>query len=128
MRTLRPGDEIPLHALFDLAFGDTGPFDLWWPARSGDAEFDPALCFLAFDAETGLAGAAQCWTGAYVKDLAVHPKARGRGLGEALMLTAFRAFRDRGAAHVDLKTNRVGNAAAYRLYRRLGMVEVGWGG
>ena len=41
---------------------------------------------------------------------------------------AFGAFRDRGAAHVDLKTNTVENAAAYRLYRRLGMIEVDWGG
>lgn len=128
VRAFEYGDARALHALFAMAFEDQAPFDDWWPRLSGDAEFDPQLCLLAFDAREQLAGAAQCWTSGYVKDLAVHPDARGKGLGEALMLAVFRAFRDRGAAHVDLKTNRVGNAAAYRLYRRLEMVEVDWGG
>lgn len=44
------------------------------------------------------------------------------------MWQAFNAFRDRGAAHVDLKTNTVENAAALRLYERLGMVPVAWEG
>lgn len=128
VRPFEYSDARALHALFDMAFEDQAPFEDWWPKLSGDAEFDPTLCFLAFGPDGRLLGGAQCWTSGYVKDLAVHPDARGKGLGEALMLAVFRAFRDRGAAHVDLKTNRIGNAAAYRLYRRLGMTEVDWGG
>ncbi|MBZ9962379.1 GNAT family N-acetyltransferase [Mesorhizobium sp. BR1-1-2] len=69
-----------------------------------------------------------CWTSAFVRDLAVHPQARGRGIGEALMWHAFAVFRERGAPHVDLKTNTVKNAAAVRLYQRLGMSSVAWEG
>ena len=53
----------------------------------------------------------------------MHPRARRRGIGRALMLTAFQAFAKRGAAHVDLKV-RDGNANALRLYRDLGMTIV----
>ena len=48
--------------------------------------------------------------------------------GEALMRQVFLCCRDRGAVHVDLKTNTVGNAAAFRLCERLGMIPVGWEG
>ncbi|MEZ2329127.1 GNAT family N-acetyltransferase [Mesorhizobium sp. RCC_202] len=50
------------------------------------------------------------------------------GIGEALVGRVFAAFRDRGAAHVDLKTHRVEHAAAVRLYERLGMIRVAWEG
>ena len=128
MRCFEPGDARPLHALLSEVFDDgaDGPFDEWWPRISDDPEFDPALCFLVIDAKGRLAAAALCWTSAFVKDLAVHPEARGKGIGEALMWQAFATFRDRGAAHVDLKTNTVENAAAVRLYERLGMFEVDW--
>jgi ribosomal protein S18 acetylase RimI-like enzyme len=130
MRCLEPADALALHALLTEMFedGTDGPFDDWWPRISGDAEFDPALCFLVIDAKGRLAGAALCWTAAFVKDLAVHPEARGQGVAEALMRHVFAVFRTRGAAHVDLKTNTVANAAAVRLYQRLGMFEVDWAG
>jgi ribosomal protein S18 acetylase RimI-like enzyme len=63
---------------------------------------------------------AQCWTSSFIKDLAVHPAARRRGLGRALMLATFHAFAQRGSTHVDLKV-REENAAAQALYRSLGM-------
>lgn len=130
MRSFEPGDALPLHALLGDVFDDgaDGPFDEWWPRISGDPEFDPALCFLVIDAKGRLAAAALCWTRAFVKDLAVHPEARGRGIAEALMRHVFSAFRERGADHVDLKTNTVENAAAVRLYERLGMMPVAWEG
>lgn len=129
MRTLRPADAPAVHDLLVDAFGDEEPsFDLWWTKRSGDAEFDPALCFLAFDGDDRVVGVAQCWTSAFVKDLAVAPPARGKGLAEALMRHVFAVFRERGHRRVDLKTHVVENAAAVRLYRRLGMVEVDWEG
>nr|WP_244529634.1 GNAT family N-acetyltransferase [Mesorhizobium qingshengii] len=60
--------------------------------------------------------------------LAVHPEARGKGIAEALMWHSFATFRERGAECVDLKTNTVENAAAVRLYERLGMSPVAWEG
>ncbi|TPN77466.1 GNAT family N-acetyltransferase [Mesorhizobium sp. CU2] len=130
MRCFEHRDAQALHALLAEAFDDgaDGPFDAWWPRISGDAEFDPDLCFLVIDGKGLLAGAALCWTSGFVKDLAVHPDSRRRGIGEALMRHVFLAFRDRGAVHVDLKTNMVENSAAFRLYERLGMIPVAWEG
>jgi len=130
VRGFLSSDAPALHALLTEVFDDgaDGPYEEWWPRVSSDAEFDPALCFLVIDGKGLLAGAALCWATSFVKDLAVHPEARGRGIGEALMRQAFITFRDRGAAHVDLKTNTVENAAAARLYERLGMIPVPWDG
>ncbi|UDL92919.1 GNAT family N-acetyltransferase [Mesorhizobium sp. PAMC28654] len=130
MRTFEHTDAPALHALLTEVFDDgkDGLFDEWWPSISGDAEFDPALCFLVIDAKGLLAAAALCWTSAFVKDLVVHPEARERGIGEALMRHAFATFAARGAGHVDLKTNTVESAAAVRLYERLGMKPVAWQG
>jgi ribosomal protein S18 acetylase RimI-like enzyme len=130
MRSFQPGDAPALHALLSEVYDDgaEGPFEEWWPRVADDPEFDPELCFLVIDAKGRLAAAALCWTSAFVKDLVVHSEARGRGIGEALMRHAFAAYRDRGAAHVDLKTNTVESAAAVRLYDRLGMMPVAWEG
>lgn len=118
-----------LHRLLMAAFDDENPdFDAWWTQLSSDAEYDPGLCFLLYHDRGALAAAAQCWTSGFIKDLATAPEHRGMGLGEALVLHAFRAFKRRGAPHVDLKTSLAENAAAVRLYRRLGMVEVEWDG
>lgn len=128
MRALQISDAPALHALWRAASDDFDrPFDEWWGWLSGDEEFDPALCFLVFSQDGRLAGAAQCWTSAFIKDLAVHPDFRCRGIAEALLRQVFSAFKARGAAHVDLKTNRIANAAACRLYIRMGMEEVAWG-
>ncbi|HET6909605.1 MAG TPA: GNAT family N-acetyltransferase [Mycobacteriales bacterium] len=58
-------------------------------------------------------------TAAHVEDVVVDDKARGRGVGEALVLRAFAVARDRGVQHVDL-TSRPSREAANRLYQRLG--------
>jgi ribosomal protein S18 acetylase RimI-like enzyme len=58
-----------------------------------------------------------------VKDLAVDPRARRRGIARALMLAAFNAFARRGATHVDLKV-REENTAAIALYTSLRMQMV----
>lgn len=118
-----------MHSLFVTGYagggGEIGGFDEWWGSLSADAEFDPALCFLARNSSAALVGATQCWTSAFVKDLVVHPLWRRRGVGEALMLYVFAAFKTRGAASVDLKVLRNNPSGAYRLYQRLGMEIVG---
>jgi len=126
MRSFRTSDAEALHALLFEVFddGSIGPFESWWRKLSTDPEFDPALCFLVFDGGNRLVAAAQCWTSAYLKDLAVRPEARRCGLAEALLCQVFCTFRARGAAHVDLKTDLVKNGDAVRLYERMGMRRV----
>lgn len=130
MRPFFADDAHALHGLLADVFddGSDGPFEEWWARLKADPEFDPALCFLVFGSDHALVAAALCWNTGFVKDLAVLPLARRRGLGQALMLHVFDVFRRRGAAQCDLKTNRVANAAAVEMYARLGMVEVAWDG
>lgn len=56
-------------------------------------------------------------------ELHIHPRAQGRGLGEAL---ARRLLADRGEAYVLLSTPEINGEAnrAWRLYRRLGFNDI----
>jgi len=123
VRAFRTEDAEPLHYLLEHGYrrggGSVEPFEAWLPAVTGDEEFDPALCFLA-DSDDGLAGAALCWTSAFVKDIVVHESWRGRGLGEALLRHVFATFAARGAPAVELKVEST-NSNAVRLYERVGM-------
>jgi ribosomal protein S18 acetylase RimI-like enzyme len=115
------------HALLKLAYahggGSVASFEEWWQGLSGDAEYEPALCFPVHGAEDRIIGFCQCWTTAFVKDLVVHPGYQRRGVGSALLLHAFQAFADRGAKTVDLKV-RGNNHAAIRFYESLGMYRL----
>jgi ribosomal protein S18 acetylase RimI-like enzyme len=68
-----------------------------------------------------MVGAVLNWQEGYVKDLAVHPHRRGRGLGKALMLQTFAEFARRGIPRVTLKTDSINPTQAWKLYARLGM-------
>src|SRR5690606_14476911 len=104
--------------------GDGGvSFEGFWQWLTMDAEFDPELMFIVADEARSVVGLCHCWSGAFIKDLAVDPQVRGRGLGAALLTLALAEFARRGAAAVDLKTE-IGNDKAQSLYRRLGFVEV----
>lgn len=116
-------DPRQLHALLETAFpGLVASFDDWYGNLTRDSEFDAALCIPAIAADGSVAGFVQCWTSNFVKDLAVAPAQRGKGIGQALMLHAFTTFAARGAPHVDLKV-QLDEQPARRLYARLGMVE-----
>lgn len=56
-------------------------------------------------------------------ELHIHPRAQGRGLGEALIR---RLLADRAEDHVLLSTPEISGEAnrAWRLYRRLGFVDI----
>ena len=128
VRSFCPNDAPAVHALLEHAYrgggGSVEPFETWHLAMTSDAEFDPELWFLV-EAEGGsLAGAALCWTSAFLKDLVVHESWRGRGVGAALVHQVLREFRGRGAQAVELKVASDNPSGAQRLYERLGFVAV----
>ena len=130
IRSLEKDDARVTHQILVDIFEDEEPdFDVWYASRFGDGEYDPALNFVAEHIPSGdIHGLVWCWSSKFIKDLAVLPAARRRGLAQALMFTALNAFAERGTPSVDLKTNRHLNAAALQLYESLGMREVDWGG
>jgi ribosomal protein S18 acetylase RimI-like enzyme len=115
-----------VHQLMQLGQREGGgrvlPLEDWQQRFESDPEYDPSLCFIASDAE-GVVGVAQCWTSAYIKNLVVHPRMQGRGLGRALLLNAFKVFQQRREGFVDLKVLE-DNLRAQRLYESAGMYVV----
>jgi ribosomal protein S18 acetylase RimI-like enzyme len=115
-----------VHALMQLGYREGGgrvpALDTWQQRFETDPEYDPSLCFIAHDAE-GVVGVAQCWTSAYIKNLVVHPRMQGRGLGRAMLLNAFKVFQQRREGFVDLKVLE-DNRRAQRLYESAGMYVV----
>lgn len=99
-------------------------FEEWSKGVFARRDFDPTLLWVAVE-DGAIVGANVCaskyagdwgWIGA----LGVRPSHRGRGIGEALLRTAFAEFRRRGEARVALGV-RVDNPSATRLYERAGM-------
>lgn len=82
---------------------------------------------LACDADGHVAGYVCRWVVAdemHVLNVAVDPRARGRGLGAALMREVIEEARRHGAEAVTLEVRR-GNDAGRRLYERFGFEQVG---
>ncbi|HSD01063.1 MAG TPA: GNAT family N-acetyltransferase, partial [Gaiellales bacterium] len=119
-------DAADVHACLVEAFAASdehvAPYAEWRPWLLGDPSYDPALVFVA-ESDGAVTGMAQCWTEGFVKDLAVRPAFRGRGLGEALLQAAFAEFARRGVSEVRLKVDADNPTGAVRLYRRVGMEE-----
>jgi ribosomal protein S18 acetylase RimI-like enzyme len=128
VRSFRPEDAAAVHALLEQGYrgggGSVDPFETWLPTMMSDAEFDPELWFLAQADDGSLAGAALCWTSAFLKDLVVHESWRGRGLGAALVHHVLGEFRRRGAPAVELKVASDNPSGANRLYEQLGFAIV----
>ena len=128
VRPYRPADAPGVYALLELAFAENNervqPFDEWLHFMTGDDWFDARFWHLA---ERGgeLVGCVLTWAphpaeGGWVKDLGVHPEHRRRGLGEALLHHAARAYRAAGVRRVGLKVDDDNPTGAPRLYERLG--------
>ena len=79
-------------------------------AREGDTSVG-AMTLVVFPIPTG--------TRAWIEDVVVDERARGRGVGEALNRRAIEIALKAGAKTVDL-TSRPSRKAANRLYQRLG--------
>ncbi|HJR27328.1 MAG TPA: GNAT family N-acetyltransferase [Pseudomonas sp.] len=122
----RPELAEAVHHLMELGYREGGgrvpALEVWQQRFETDPEYDPTLCFIVRDAE-GIVGVAQCWTSAYIKNLVVHPRVQGLGLGRALLLHAFKVFQQRREGYVDLKV-REDNLRAQRLYESAGMYVV----
>ena len=119
------------HALLVEAYSQDGGVaapDDWWHCLHTDVEYDPALVFVVLAGgaqdEGQVVGLALCRRVPFLKDLAVAPAWRRRGIGTALLAHVFATFRDRGARFVDLKVQRPNPWGAEALYRRQGMREV----
>ena len=102
--------------------GHVANLDTWQQQFITDAEFDPTLCLVASNVD-GILGVAQCWTSAFIEHLCIHPCAQGQGLGRALLLHSFQAFKQRGEPYVDLKVLE-SNQRARQLYESAGMFLV----
>ncbi len=126
VRPFRETDAIAVKQLVDDAYLDGEPdyvplsFEDWRTFMLGDPSYDPALWSLALDGDD-VVGAALTWREGYVKDLVVSPRRRHEGIGKALMLHTFAAFRERGLSRVSLKTDATNPSQAWRLYERVGM-------
>jgi ribosomal protein S18 acetylase RimI-like enzyme len=124
-------DDQRVFELVDDAFADHWewapiPFEEWRRGSLEDPDFDPELVFLV-EADSDLAGVAlnvvrdRGEPNGWVETLAVRKEHRRRGLGLALLLHSFRAFRGRGLARADLHVDAENTTGAVRLYERAGM-------
>ena len=131
VRAYRDADARPLHALIELAFAENNerilPFDEWLRFMTAHDDFDPAFFHLA-EADDGLVACALTWKPfegkGWLKDLAVHPAHRRRGLGEAMNAVAAAAYRAAGVEWMGLKVDVDNPTGALRLYARLGYERV----
>ncbi len=127
VRTYSESDAEDVHELLDEAYlGWDGeyvpvPHAEWLSSMTGDPDFDAGCWFLA-EAQGRLAGVCLNWRMGWVKDLAVRPAWRRRGLGEALLRHAFHELWLKGVPRIGLKVDSTNATGAPRLYERLGFV------
>jgi len=132
VRTFSRGpDDAPVHALVEeamagVAGNEPRSLESWQAAKVDKQGWDPSLWLLHEDAD-GLAGVVLCerWDDGigYVDYLAVAARARGQGLGRALLLHGLGALRDAGLGVAELSVQGE-NASATRLYESVGMRPV----
>jgi GNAT superfamily N-acetyltransferase len=129
IETFRTEDARAFHAASTESFEDEWghspmEFDAWWEMRSNDPQFDPSLWFLVRDGDE-IAAIARCeggrHGGGFVGLLGVRKPWRRRGLGQALLLHAFREFHDRGYERASLGVDSENPTGATRLYESVGM-------
>ena len=128
IRRVRLGiDDRAIHATIEDAFSGhfrhaPRTFEEWWAARTGHAQFDPDLWFLAWDGDR-VAGALVGYDFVeigFIRELGVLTSWRGRGVGTALLLHAFERFKARGQLRISLGVDAQ-NESAVGLYERIGM-------
>jgi ribosomal protein S18 acetylase RimI-like enzyme len=139
VRVFEPGrDDRALYDALTEAFvdhwGHAFPsFEQWCHFGLESSEFDPGLWYVAVDGDEVVGGiccrasTARDAGTAQVQDLGVRAPWRRRGIGLALVLTAFGELRRRGIPRVELSVDAESPTGADRLYERAGMRGVyGW--
>jgi ribosomal protein S18 acetylase RimI-like enzyme len=109
------GSDLTAATIVGVAYGYCGAPDQWW-----QQQVVAGLQRVGADR----ARIADLMTSYFeLTELHIHPRAQGRGLGEAL---ARRLLAGRGESHVLLSTPEINGEAnrAWRLYRRLGFTDV----
>lgn len=108
-------DQLAQGALLGVAYGYSGAPDQWW-----QQQVSQGLHRVGVPREE-IAGLMSSYF--ELTELHIHPRAQGRGLGEAL---ARRLLADRAEANVLLSTPEIIGEAnrAWRLYRRLGFTDI----
>ncbi len=130
LRTARNGiDDQHIHAIVQKAFCKPDhpdqPFNEWKEFMMRADLYDPDLWFLAIAGEE-IVGTCLCFPyeeKGWVRQLAVLEPFRKRGLGSALLLHSFQAFKQRGYSKVGLAVEST-NYNAFRLYERVGMQKI----
>jgi ribosomal protein S18 acetylase RimI-like enzyme len=112
---LPPATELAQARMVGIAYGYCGAPDQWW-----QQQVVLGLQRGGFDRPRIVELMASYFE---LTELHIHPRAQGRGLGEALTR---RLLSERGEAHVLLSTPESNGEAnrAWRLYRRLGFTDV----
>jgi GNAT superfamily N-acetyltransferase len=128
IRPYTAADAPAVHRLIDDAFSewpgrDPVAFELWAPHVIGHGSFSEGLSPLAFDGDE-LVGAALgfAYEGSdegWVQQLATKASHRHRGIGRALLQTAFAGFHAAGWRACGLSTDS--RTGALSLYERVGM-------
>ena len=127
LRPMRAGEDRDIHAVMEESFAEhwgdtTPPFDDWrrFMDRAG---FDRGMAILAVEREEIVGGviSPSASDAAWVRELGVRPAWRGRGIGTALLSSAFADLSRRGVAEVRLNVDAENQTGATRLYERAGM-------
>lgn len=124
------------YRLVQTAFVDIGShteqtWEQWSAAMLTSERVDPSLYLIAEDTTAGTGSGAGEVVGVclaqdvsdygFVRQLAVPRAHRGRGIGRALLLEAFRRHRDRGLPQSQLGVDSSNASGATRLYESIGM-------
>ncbi len=135
--TIRPfgpddaAERLMFHRILQEAFADTPDFipsapEDWWAKIEALPSIDYSEWWVALVGDDP-AGVLQSDTVAveqnegWVKNLAVLRRYRGRGIGRALLATAFAAYGAKGRVRAGLGVDLTNPTSAYALYRSVGM-------
>lgn len=99
------------------------PHEEWLSRRVTQAGFDPALWHIAWDGEEPAGGVISYVFGdlGWIRELGVRSAWRGRGIGKALLLQAFRGLEGKGMKRISLGVDSANATGATRLYDGVGM-------
>jgi mycothiol synthase len=129
----RPGlDEEVLHAVTEEAFAEHWDhehrdLDAWQRTVFGTSWWDPSLVYLVREGDEVVAAEVNSvrFGAGWVGTIGTLKPWRGRGLGRALLLTAFGEFYRRGETRVRLGVDAGNETGATQLYESVGM-RIAW--